>query len=172
MPSPSWEEPTVRTPLTETRLRLLESGVRINWRGVGRRAKVNVSRIYRTIGCLFVGLGLWCFLYARNPKMMQVDRSYNEREVTLAIGEGMEISLAENRTTGFHWELRVKPEPACSLVKSWFEPATGPPGKGGTHRWQFQAVRSGTGEIKLEYRRPWEQETPPGQTFKLSVRVR
>jgi inhibitor of cysteine peptidase len=166
------EDPTVRTILTMTRLRLLESSVRIQWTGVGRRAKVNVSSIHRTIGCLFVGLGLWYPLYARNPKMIQVDRSYNEREVTLAIGEVVEISLAENRTTGFHWELRTKPEPACSLVKSWFEPGTGPPGKGGTHRWQFQAVRSGTGEIKLEYRRPWEQETPPGQTFKLSVHVR
>ena len=104
--------------------------------------------------------------------MVQVDRSYNEREITLAIGEVVAISLAENRTTGFGWELRVNPEPACLLVKSWFEPAKGAPGKGGTHRWQFQAVRPGTGEIKLEYRRHWEQETPPGQTFKLTVHVR
>lgn len=158
--------------MTVTGLRLLESGVRIDWTGVSRRAKVKVSSIYRTIGCLFVGLGLCCPLYARQPKMIQVDRSHNEREVTLAIGEVVEISLAENRTTGFRWELRVKPEPPCALIKSWFEPATGPPGKGGTHRWQFQAVSSGTGEIKLEYRRPWEQGKPPGQTFKLSVRVR
>jgi inhibitor of cysteine peptidase len=104
--------------------------------------------------------------------MMKIDRSYNEREVTLDMGEVVEISLAENPTTGFRWELRVKPEPACSLVKSWFEPAAGPPGKGGTHRWQFQAVRPGSAEIKLEYRRPWEQETCPGQTFKLRVQVR
>ena len=69
------------------------------------------------IGCLLAGLGLCCPLYARNPKMMQVDRSYNEREVTVAIGEVVEISLAENPTTGFRWELRVKPEPACSLVR-------------------------------------------------------
>lgn len=121
---------------------------------------------------LFVPLELWYPIYTRSPKMMQVDRSYNEREVTLAIGEVVEISLAENPTTGFRWGLRVGPEPTCSLVKSWFEPAVGAPGKGGTRRWQFQAERSGTGEIKLEYRRPWELETPPGQMFKLSVHVR
>lgn len=133
---------------------------------------MNASSIYRTIGCLLIGFGLWCPVYARHPKMMQVDRSYNGRQVTLAVGEVVEISLAENPTTGFRWDLKVKPEPACAFVKSTFEPATGPPGKGGTHRWQFQAVRSGTGEIELEYRRPWEHNTPPAQTFKLSVRVR
>jgi inhibitor of cysteine peptidase len=104
--------------------------------------------------------------------MIQIDRSYNDREVTLTIGEVVEISLAENPTTGFRWELRVKPEPSCSLIKDWSESATGPPGKGGTHRWQFQAVRPGTGEIKLEYRRPWEQEAAPRHSFNLRVRVR
>jgi inhibitor of cysteine peptidase len=133
---------------------------------------VNAFRICTTIGCLLVGFGFWCPAYARQPKMIQVDRSYNGRQVTLAVGEVVEISLAENPTTGFRWDLKVKPEPACTLLKSTFEPATGPPGKGGTHRWQFQAVRSGSGEIVLVYRRPWEQNTPPGQTFRLSVRVR
>jgi inhibitor of cysteine peptidase len=104
--------------------------------------------------------------------MVQVDSSYNGRDVTLAIGEVVELSLAENPTTGFGWQFGVKPEPACSLVKSWFEAPNGPPGKGGIHRWQFQAVRSGTGEIKLEYRRSWEKDTPPAQTFQLSVHVR
>jgi inhibitor of cysteine peptidase len=133
---------------------------------------VNASSIYTTIACVVVGSSLWCPLYARHPKMIRVDRSYNGREVTLAVGEVVEISLAENPTTGFRWDLEVKPEPACTLVNSTFEPATGPPGKGGTHRWQFRAARSGTGEILLEYRRPWERNTPPGQTFKLSLRVR
>jgi inhibitor of cysteine peptidase len=104
--------------------------------------------------------------------MIQVDRRYNGREVVLAVGDAVVISLAENPTTGFRWDLVAKPEPACQLVKSTFEPAMGPLGKGGTHRWQYQAVRSGTAEIALEYRRPWERNTPPAQTFKLSLRVR
>jgi len=127
--------------------------------------------MYVRVWCLVLGFSLWSPLYARHPKMIQVDRSYDGREVTIAVGEIVEISLAENPTTGFRWDLEVKPEPACTLVRSTFEPATGPPGKGGTHRWQFRAVRSGTGEIVLEYRRPWERNTPPGQTFKLSLRV-
>lgn len=115
---------------------------------------------------------LWCLAYARHPKMLEVDRSYDGREVTLGVGEVVALSLAENPTTGFRWDFAVKPEPACTLVKSTFERATGSPGKGGTHRWRFQAVHPGSGEIELEYRRPWEKETPPSQTFKLTVRVR
>jgi predicted secreted protein len=175
VPSPSRKDLTVRTALTVNHLRLLKSSGRINWIGVRRRAKVNVSNIHRTIGYLFVGLGLWCPLYGRNPKMVQVDRSYNAREVTLALGDVLEISLAENRTAGFRWELKIKPEPTCSLIKDLYDaPATVParPGEGGTHRWQFRAVHPGTGEIKLEYRRHWQQEKPLGQTFELSVHVR
>jgi len=152
-------------------LRILECGVRIDETSAGGLANMKASSIYTTVACLLAAFGLWCPAYARHPKMIQVDRSYNERAVTLAVGERVEVSLAENRTTGFRWDLKVKPEPVCTLVESAFEPAPGPPGKGGTHRWQFQAVRAGTGEIELEYRRPWEHDTPPGQTFKLSVRV-
>jgi len=150
----------------------MESSVRIDWPRAGCRAKVSVSSYSATVGCLLVGLGLWCPVPARHRKMVQVDKSYNEREVILAVGDVVEISLAENPSTGFRWELKDKPKPACSLVKSWFESAAGPPGKGGTRRWQFQAVHSGTGEISLEYRRPWEQGTPPGRTFHLTVQVR
>jgi inhibitor of cysteine peptidase len=103
--------------------------------------------------------------------MIQIDEQYNGREVSLAVGEMLEISLAENRTTGFRWDLKSKAEPVCILVKSTFEPAMGPPGRGGTHRWQFQAVRAGTAKIELEYRRPWEQNSPPGRTLKVNVQV-
>jgi inhibitor of cysteine peptidase len=115
---------------------------------------------------------LSCVGYARDSKIMQVDKTYDGREVTLAIGEVLELSLAENPTTGFRWGFAVKPEPVCTIVKSVFESATVPPGKGGTHHWQFQAVHPGSGTIELQYRRPWEKEAPASRTFKLTVHVR
>jgi predicted secreted protein len=92
-------------------------------------------------------------------------------EVALAVGEVVELSLPENRTTGFHWELKAKGRLVCELVKDEFEPAIGPPGKGGVHRWQFQAVRAGSGEIQLQYRRHWEENAAPARTYQVSVRV-
>jgi inhibitor of cysteine peptidase len=103
--------------------------------------------------------------------MLQIAQDENGREVTLAVGEVVELSLPENRTTGFHWELKAKGGPVCELVKDEFEPSVGPTGSGGIHRWQFKAVRAGSGEIELHYRRPWEQNAAPARTYQVSVRV-
>lgn len=132
---------------------------------------MKLSRIITTIGGLLIVFDLLCLVDAQHTKMIEVDRSYDGSEVTLGVGDVVVLSLAENPTTGFRWDFAAKPEPACMLVKSTFEPATGSPGKGGTHHWRFQAVRPGSGKIELEYRRRWEKGTPPSQTFKLSVRV-
>jgi inhibitor of cysteine peptidase len=105
------------------------------------------------------------------PKMMHVDQSYNGHEVTLAVGQVMEVSLSENPTTGFRWDLKTKAEPACELVASTFASSGGHPGNGGIHRWQFRAVRPGSGEIELEYRRSWEKDAAPAKVYKLGVRV-
>lgn len=107
-----------------------------------------------------------------HDKMMHVDQSHNGHEVTLAVGQAMELSLSENPTTGFRWDLKTKAEPACELVASTFEPRGGHPGNGGIHRWQFRAVHSGSGEIELEYRRPWEKDAAPAKVYKLGIRVR
>jgi len=105
-------------------------------------------------------------------KMIHVDQSYNGHEVTLAVGQVMELVLSENRTTGFRWDLKTKAEPVCELVKSTFDPPKGHPGNAGIHRWQFQAVHSGSANIELEYRRPWEKDAAPAKIYKLGVRVR
>jgi predicted secreted protein len=104
-------------------------------------------------------------------KMMHVGQSDNGREVTLAMGQILELSLAENPTTGFHWDLKSKAGPACELVDSTFVPPEGGRlGAGGIHRWQFRAVHSGSGEVELEYRRSAE-DAAPAKVYKLGVRV-
>jgi inhibitor of cysteine peptidase len=104
--------------------------------------------------------------------MIEIDKSYDEREVDMKVGDVAEVKLAENPTTGYRWVFAAKPEPVCKIADDSFEPAGGAPGAGGTHRWKFEAVSSGTGAVELEYRRPWEKNAAAGQTFKLSIRVR
>jgi inhibitor of cysteine peptidase len=109
--------------------------------------------------------------YGEAPEMLEIGQDENGREVTLAVGGAVELSLAENRTTGYHWELKESAEPICELVKDEFEPSSGPPGSGGVHRWRFEAVKPGSGKIRLQYRRPWEKNTAPARTYEVSVRV-
>lgn len=102
--------------------------------------------------------------------MLPVDESFDTREVVLRPRQTLELTLGENPTTGFRWELTDHGAPVCALRDSSFEPPTGGLGKGGARRWRFEAVQSGTGRIALVYRRAWEK-TAPARTFQLAVRV-
>jgi predicted secreted protein len=102
---------------------------------------------------------------------MRVDESANGETVELGIGETLEIRLPENRTTGYRWQIEAGGQAVGSLESDAYEAAAGPPGRGGTRVLSFKAERPGEGEIRLAYRRPWEEGAPPARTFALRVRV-
>lgn len=103
--------------------------------------------------------------------MIRVDQGHNGREIEVPAGETIEICLEENRTTGFRWTCDADGAPACALVEDSYQPGTGAPGAGGTHRWRFGATRAGESSIELRYRRPWEKEGVAPRAFRLHVRV-
>jgi len=106
--------------------------------------------------------------------MQRVDERQNGQTLKLAPGEVFEIVLAENPTTGHRWYVAATGAPFCTLQSDAYEPPTGQatPGRGGLHRWKFQAAEPGAGAIELVYRRPWEKDTSPARTFRLHVEVR
>ena len=117
---------------------------------------------------------LWLTLSAlgcRGGARVQVDQSSNNKEVNLAAGQTLEIALAENPTTGFRWELKAAGGPACAARGDTLDAPAAGVGKSSTRRWRFEAVGKGTGTIELVYRRAWEQDKPPAETFRLTVRV-
>ena len=102
---------------------------------------------------------------------VRIDETYDSREVVVHAHQLVELLLKENPTTGFRWELRENGAPACALREDTFlAPATGGVGRGGTHRWLFEAVETGTSPITLVYRRAWESK-PPERTVRFTVRV-
>ena len=110
---------------------------------------------------------------AQASKMIKVDDSFNGREVALQTGEALEVAIAENATTGFRWYIKTKLDFLPEFQDSEPPPSspTGPPGKGGVHRFYFRATHAGTGELELEYRRSWEKQKAPARLYKLRVRV-
>jgi inhibitor of cysteine peptidase len=110
-------------------------------------------------------------------QMLRIDESYSGRTVKLVTGDALEISLAENPTTGYRWHyLDAAAEsspPTCHLVKESYEPdSTGVVGAGGIHHWQFRAAEPGVCAIDLDYRRSWEKGASSGRTFRIRVEVR
>jgi len=102
--------------------------------------------------------------------MLQVDQTFNQREVAVAKLDIFELSLAENPTTGYRWEFKSNGEPVCRLVSTEFDASSGAMGRGGTRHWRFQVVGTGVATIALEYRRSFETDKPPARAFELTVR--
>src|SRR5262249_61291869 len=100
----------------------------------------------------------------------RVDQSFDGREVGLRIGQSLLLSLPENPTTGFTWELHESPAPACALRDTTFDPPAAGVGRGGTRRWRFEAVPPATSTLALVYLRASEKP-PPAPPSPLTVRV-
>lgn len=96
-------------------------------------------------------------------------------KLILAAGGTLTVRLQSNVTTGYGWSV-VKNDPkALKLMgKPKYEsPKQVIPGAGGHQVFSFQATGAiGTNTVLvLEYKRPWEKDTPPAQTLTLNVRI-
>jgi inhibitor of cysteine peptidase len=92
------------------------------------------------------------------------------KEVPVAVGETIEIDLAENPTTGYRWRLDASPGAVIRHVSDSFQ-AGKKPGEEGMHRWILRAANAGGGKILGQYRRPWSPDDPPTRTLSIRVRV-
>jgi len=95
-----------------------------------------------------------------------------DKTVDVAAGNIVEIQLSENATAGYRWTLETIDKSVCKVVA---EERHGPdkviPGASGTHVWRLKAAHAGDCRIEITYRRAWQRDTPPAQTFKLGLRV-
>jgi inhibitor of cysteine peptidase len=104
---------------------------------------------------------------------LTVDASYSGKQVELSVGQSLILTLASNATTGYRWTV-VKNSDEGVLHESGHEyiaPKTNLVGAGGKEAWTFKAMKKGTSTISMEYSRPWEEGTPPVETFVLTVVV-
>ena len=94
----------------------------------------------------------------------------------LTQGQELVLTLPSNPTTGFRWELR---NPAASVLKrlgpevySNSEEDSGLVGSGGESTWRFRVAASGDDRLELVYRRPWEKDAEPAESFSCTIQVR
>jgi inhibitor of cysteine peptidase len=102
---------------------------------------------------------------------MEFDEQRNGDEVEIASGAEFDVSLAEQPTTGFRWNVVSTGEPACRLCGDRFDADLSRPGAAGARVLHFETVQAGLGVIELAYRRGWEATATPARQFVLHVRV-
>ena len=114
-------------------------------------------------------------VHGQSRKMVQVDDTFDGREVALQAGETLEVSLSENASTGYRWsippEVKRKLTPVLREREETVEAAGGPPGRPGVRRLYFEALAAGTAELEIHYRRSWEINKQPARKFRLRVLV-
>ena len=143
-------------------------------------------------GSLYVGLedGNFCAIGSRPPTptpslmamptasptsaLVNVDDSFSGKQVQLSVGQLLVLTLASNATTGYSWTLAQNSDESvlAKIENKYIAPQTTLIGAGGKEEWTFKALKTDISIISMEYRRPWETDTPPAQTFDLTVVVR
>ena len=95
------------------------------------------------------------------------------RSIELRVGDTMEVTLPGNPSTGFQWEVESVD---TSILKPSgepeFKPSSNALGSSGQVTLRFEAVAAGQTTLKLIYHRPFEKDTPPAQTFEVTVTVK
>ena len=95
------------------------------------------------------------------------------RPLKLRTGDKLEVVLEGNPTTGFKWEVGGADASVVKLTgKPEFKPSSDAVGAAGRYTFHFEAVGMGQTRLKLIYRRPFEQDTPPARTFEVTLTVR
>ena len=119
---------------------------------------------------------------ASGPQTTTIEISYDDlldqkrvdRQVTLRVGDFLQVSLAANASTGFRWAEQMQISDAAVLAQTRHQAvgsADGRPGSPGREVWVLQAMSAGTTTVSTTYGRPWEGGEKDAWTFTADVAV-
>jgi len=98
------------------------------------------------------------------------------REVVVAEGGTLTLTLGSNPTTGFSWgeAAQIADPTVLQQTDSQTQPpqAQGMGGAPGAQVWTFEALKKGATTVSLDYSRPWEGGEKGVWSFELTVTVK
>ena len=103
-------------------------------------------------------------------------KTYIDSGQTIDIGVNQEfvIAIGANPTTGYDWEVSLD-ETMLELVEKTYKLAEEAEheivGAGGVDYFRFKALKKGTTEITMVYKRPWEETTLQDETKVFIVNI-
>lgn len=105
---------------------------------------------------------------------VRINAAQNGQTVQVHVNQRFAVELVGVPTAGYQWAPAQIP---AFLTRAG--DATGPtiaaqsqPGYTGGNHWEvlmFAATGPGSGDLVLEQRRPWEHDTPPSNTFHVTI---
>lgn len=107
------------------------------------------------------------------PKVVSVDDSDNQEQVTVPRNGTLEVTLKANPTTGYSWRvLSIDPSLLSQQGESQYTPfpSGGKMGVGGNTTFRFKAERAGSGNLTLTYRQAGNPDFG-GKQYTLKIYV-
>jgi len=119
------------------------------------------------VGCSSSGGGT----SASTVKITQAEQG---KTVDAKVGDTLIVSLEGNPSTGYTWVAKDLPsfltqEGEPTFTKTDSSGAVGAPGMVDI---TFKANSAGSGDLALDYKRPWETTATPAKTFSATVTVK
>lgn len=100
------------------------------------------------------------------------DEADNGQSVTMGVGDMLQITLAENQSTGYLWSVVTNDE---SVLRSSDAPAyeveSDADGAGGIKTFMFEGVAPGTSVLRMVNAMAQDTAVQPDRTFELTVQV-
>ncbi len=114
--------------------------------------------------------------YIDESLIVDVNDSDNDGQVVLEQDQILVVTLESNPSTGYRWEVVETQDSILEQIgKAEYQPSepSDPPivGAGGWEIFRFKAVSAGQETVQLVYRRSWETDMEPIDTFSIDVIV-
>lgn len=108
-----------------------------------------------------------------NPGTVTLGSQDDARTIALKIGDTLVITLPGNPGTGYGWEpLPQDPTLLLPAGEPEFKAETDLLDAPGEVTMRFKAVTAGEAHFELVYKRPWEKEVDPLDTFEIELVVK
>ncbi len=107
------------------------------------------------------------------PAFAQKDFSRRFKAIRVGHSKVITIPLEANPATGFSWQLiKISDKMVLEFVKKEYAANSGKlSASAGIENWSFKTLKSGKAVIVLEYRRPWEKDTPAQKKEEFNIFV-
>ncbi len=112
----------------------------------------------------------------RDDDALIISKESDGKTIALAQGKAAIIALKGNPTTGYLWSVAsvegkaVAQDGDVQYVADKVKP--GIVGSGGRFQARFVAKEAGKTTIVMHYKRPFEKDKPPVETFKVTIEVK
>lgn len=105
------------------------------------------------------------------PDEITVTESQQAQSIAAHVGAVIKVRLEAAPGTGYGWQPVAWNQKVLRYEDTVAEGKPAQLGGKSVLEYRFRAIEPGASPVRLEYRRPWEQDKAPARTFAIQVEV-